>query len=156
MDLKEYYYDAKTGYIDANKLYLKINKILPGITLKQVKDYIDKQFVYQVNKQQRKPKQFNSITADYPRQKYQMDIIVYNRYKINHYQYILMVIDVYSRYLTARPMTNRQNRTIMDNMKDIFDEMGKPENISCDNEFNTRLFEQYCRDNNIQEVFTDP
>jgi hypothetical protein len=156
MDLKNYYYDNKTGFIDANKLYLKLKKIQPNITLKHVKDYIDKQFVYQVNKQQRRPKQFNSITADYPRQKYQMDIIVYNRYKIHNYQYILMVIDVYSRYLTARPMTNRTNRTIMENIKDIFEEIGKPENISCDNEFDTRLFQQYCMSNDIKVVFTEP
>jgi len=154
--LKQFFYDPRTGFLDADKLYRKLKPINNDITLKQVKDFVDKQFTYQVNKRQMKPQKYNTITADYPRQKYQMDIIVYSRYKMNNYQYILMVIDVYSRYLSARPMTNRQNTTIMNNMKDIFNEMGIPEQLSCDNEFDTKQFENYCESNNIDVTFTDP
>ena len=67
-----------------------------------------------------------------------------------------MVIDVYSRYLTARPLTNRNTRTIIDNVKNIFEEMGQPETITCDNEFNTRLFQQFFINKDIKVIYTDP
>ncbi len=42
------------------------------------------------------------------RDNYQMDIIVYNRYEYHKYKYILVVIDIYSRFAQARAMTNRK------------------------------------------------
>ena len=44
-----------------------------------------------------------------------------------------MCIDVYSRYLQARAMTNRRMETIIDNINDIFKTMGKPANLNADN-----------------------
>jgi hypothetical protein len=37
----------------------------------------------------------------------------------DRYEYILVVVDIYSRYADARPLTNRENKTIMENLKDI-------------------------------------
>ena len=67
-----------------------------------------------------------------------------------------MCIDVNSRYLQARPMTSRTNETIITNLKDIFNEMGVPEVINCDNEFNTNKIDKLFEKLNIKVFFSQP
>jgi hypothetical protein len=85
-----------------------------------------------------------------------MDIIIYDRYEYHNYKYILVVVDIYSRYAQARAMINRKNETIMYNLKDIIKVMGKPEKFSCDNEFATKEFEKYCNKYDIDVIFSEP
>ena len=105
--INDAFYDSKTGYVSASKLYIKIKVDYPRITQYDVKQFIDKQYTSQLNRAIRLPKMFNSIFSPSVRNNYQMDIIVYDRYAYNGYKYILVVIDVYSRYVSARAMTNR-------------------------------------------------
>ena len=53
-------------------------------------------------------------------------------------------------------MTNRENTTIMENIKSIIKVMGKPKIISGDNEFNTIEFKKYCLENDIGAKFSEP
>lgn len=76
--------------------------------MKMVKDFIRKQYTAQLNKPQMKPKEFSTIVSRGPRNNYQMDILVYDRYEFHKYKYILVVIDVYSRYAMAEAMTSRK------------------------------------------------
>jgi len=154
--IKETYYNPLTGFIGIEKLYKRLKKKGYDITRDTIEDFLNKQYTNQVNKTIRKPKEYSSIVAQGKRHNYQMDIIVYDRYAFNHYKYILCVIDVYSRYASVRAMTNRNNSTIMKNVKDIFEEMGKPKNINCDNEFNTREFNKYVVDNDIRVYYSQP
>ena len=55
-----------------------------------------------------------------------MDIMIYDRYEFRKYKYILVIIDIHSRYVKARAMTNRENQTIIKNIDEILNEMGKP------------------------------
>lgn len=155
-ELKKIFYDPKQGLVNVKKLYDKIKEKDINISLKDVKQFYENQTVNQIMRPIKKPKQFNSFRANYPREIYQMDIIVYNRYRYHNYQYILVVIDIYSRYMEARPMTNRNFNTIMDNFKSIVDSMGLPEMIQCDNEFNTNEFINYLKKNDISVRFSDP
>ena len=45
--------------------------------------------------------------------------MIYDRYEYNSYKYILVVVDIHSRYADARALTNRKNTNIMSNLKDI-------------------------------------
>ena len=56
MSLSKIYYDPLQGFLSAKKLYDKVKEY--GYTLKEVKDFINSQETYQVNKQTHKPKQF--------------------------------------------------------------------------------------------------
>jgi hypothetical protein len=104
----------------------------------------------------RRTKKFNSIYANYPRQCYQMDIIVYDRYIYHNYKYILVVIDIYSRYATARAMTNRRMETIIENFEDIIKELKPPEKLECDNEFNKKEFIDVLTRYDIKPIFSHP
>jgi hypothetical protein len=53
-------------------------------------------------------------------------------------------------------MTNRENQTIIKNIDEILNEMGKPKLISCDNEFDTKEFTKYLIENNIGVNYSEP
>jgi len=154
-ELKKIYYNPETGYQSANKLYKKIHNEHPKVTLKQVQNFINKQYTAQVNRQEKKPKEFSSIVAAGPRNNYQVDIIVYDRYEYNHYKYILCVIDVYSRYAAVRAMTNRELPTIIEKFEDIMNEMGYPKNLNADNEFNKKAFNDLMKEHNVQTWYSE-
>ena len=147
--LKKIYYDVKKGYVSLDKLYKKAKEEIPDITRKDVLNFLEEQEVVQLTKETKKPKEFNSIYVKGIRDNYQIDIIIYDRYKIDGYQYILCVVDVHSRYAMCRSMTNRENINILYKLKDIFKENGFPKNINCDNEFNTKILNEFFSKNNI-------
>ena len=66
--------------------------------------------------------------------------MIYERFKIHNYKYIIGIIDIYSRRVSCRAMTNLRMDTLMYNLKDMFenDFGGYLENINCDNEFNNK------------------
>jgi len=74
----------------------------------------------------------------------------------HNYKYILCCIDVYSRFAQARALTSRSNDTILDNIKNIFKVMGIPKNLNCDNEFNTKLLNDYFNKENIKVYYSQP
>jgi len=154
--LKKLYYDPKIGLVDAYKLYLKAREKNINITYKQVLEFLNQQHVHQISKQNYRPKFFSSIVADKIRDEFQIDIMIYDRYEFHNYKYIICVIDIYSRYCCAKAMTNRETTTILLNIKDIFKIMGKPKLLSGDNEFNTKIINNYLSDNNISANYSDP
>src|SRR5690349_8347474 len=102
--IKKAFYDPEVGFIDYRKLYQKLKDEGHGVTLKQVKDVVQKQLATQLNIQRRRPKRFPSIWGIAPYVNMQMDIMVYNRYEWHQQKYILIIIDVYSRYAWARAL----------------------------------------------------
>jgi hypothetical protein len=155
LKVKKLFYDTKQGLVSFNKFYDKIKENNINITKKQAEEFYKNQEVNQVLKPINRPKIYNSIVANFPRDIFQMDIMIYDRYEYRHYKYILVIIDVYSRYMMAKPMTNRRNETILENVEDIFKDIGIPRTIQCDNEFNTNNFNQFLKDNDIYVNYSD-
>ena len=154
--IKSYFYDVNTGYVSANKLYQKMRDDKYNVTRKQIKKFYDNQEVNQTTKTHpiKSDRVFSSITASKYGSNYQIDIIVYDRFEFHKYKYILCCVDLYSRYASCRAMTNKRNDTILEEIKSIFDEMGKPEVINSDNEFNKAVFNTYFNNNNIRCYFS--
>ena len=153
----EQWYDPNIGYIGPSKLWKKLSDDdKKGLNYNQFKNNLNNQYAYQLTKKFKKPKVFNTIYAHSPRDNYQIDIIVYDRYTYNNYKYILVCIDVHSRYLQCRAMTNRTNETIIKNLKDIFDVMGVCRIINCDNEFNKTKINDLFQKLDIRVKFSQP
>lgn len=133
--IRQLYYDPSQGYTSELRLLRKVRETNPRITLKEVRDFLERQFTFQVTRQHRRPRRFPTIVANFPRDCYQMDIMVYDRYEINQYKYVLVVIDVYSRYVTAVALTNMREETLLDKIRSIFTSMGTPQNLNCDQQF---------------------
>lgn len=129
--MESVWYDPAQGFHSVNRFHEKF----PRFPRKDVEAFIKAQPTWQLNKQPRRPSMFRSVIAPRPGHNFQVDILVYDRYKMNNYKYILTVIDVHSRYAAARALTNREAPTIKSNLQSIFEEMGVPLNINCDQEF---------------------
>lgn len=154
--LKELFYNTKKGLVSLEKLKKKAKEEGIELSYKDIEKFYKAQSINNLLKPVRKPKKFNSIVANYPSHIYQMDIINYQRYKYHNYQYILVVIDINSRYTEARAMTNRRLETIIKNFKEIIEVMGPPYKIQCDNEFNKKEFINVLEKYNINVSFSDP
>lgn len=138
-EIDDVYYDPSKGLANPQKIYYRLKRKIP---YDRIRSYINDQKVNQVMREQRKPKFYNTIMASFPGDIYQMDVIVYNRHKYNDYKYILTMIDVYSRLAQAIPLTGmRLEEDIIPATKEALKKFGKiPDNISCDNQFNSKIF----------------
>ena len=67
------------------------------------------------------------------------------------FKFILVCIDIFSRFLYAIPLKDKETRTIINSMEKIF-KLAKPEIINCDNgsEFISRSFKKLAENNNIK------
>ena len=155
-ELEKLYYNPKYGFTSSTKFYKIARENNINVTQKEINEFINNQAVTQIFREQKRPENFSSIVADKIRNEYQIDIMIYDRYQWKQYKYILLIIDIHSRYAEARAMTNRENTTIMENIKSIIKILGKPKIISGDNEFNTIEFKKYCLENDIGAKFSEP
>lgn len=155
-DLARLFYDPKQGLVSTLKLYQKAKEHNIPVSHNDVKSFYDKQAVNQVLRRPTKSKKFSSIIANFPRQIFQCDIMVYSRYKYHNYQYILCVIDINSRYAEARAMTTREMPTIIKNFESIMKTMGYPEQFQSDNEFNVKDFNDLLQKHDVKATFSQP
>lgn len=157
----------ESGFLGADKFYtwLKTNRH-PNVTHKQIQSFLEDQAGWQLTKQQNLPRQYSSWWVRYPAQQYQIDLMVYDRYTIDKYKYVLCMVDIYSRYANARALTNKMMSNLIEKLEEMMKENeeimahggdGVPEQISADNEFNTNTFKDAMRELGVQEFFfSDP
>ena len=128
------------------KLWQNVKYENLGLSYNDVRKFIEQQKTYQLNKQVRKPKEFSNVYATSPLQCVQLDIMIYDIFAYHNYKYVLVVIDVYSRYAVCRPLTNMRMGTLMEKWKDIFDTDfygNYPKNINADNQINVPEFTDF-------------
>lgn len=107
-------------------------------------------------KSTREPKQFNTITASYPLENVQIDIMIYNRFSFHNYNNILCCVDVYSRFATCMALTNRKIPNIVEKLDEMFKDIGYPKNINCDNEFNVKEVNEWAKNKIITMYYSQP
>jgi hypothetical protein len=151
-ELKDIYYDPSQGYISANKLKKKLNKI----PIKDINEFIQKQEVSQIYSQPKKV--YFPIIAYRPKQMYQIDLMFYENLKpFNKNRGIFLnCVDIYSRYAWSEPLTNKTAVSCKNALERIFKD-GTPEIIQCDSgsEFKG-AFAKYCSKNNIELRYVYP
>ena len=131
------------GFANANKVHQALKKKGEKITLKQVKAFLENREEVQVLKNVVKPKEFSTINAPRPMFSTQSDFMIFNRREYKGYQYILGVIDVYSRKAFCVATKTRETGEMIEAFKTIFKKFGKyPENINVDNEFDNNEFKK--------------
>lgn len=151
--ISDYFYNPETGYTGANKLHKKIRQKYKGITLKNVKSFLERQKVVQVNK-----KSFNtgSFVPPYESFQFQIDLIFLEDIHLNKASYGLCCIDTFSKKATIKLMKRKTQENTIEAMEDVFLEMGMPEQIYCDegSEFTNNKFKQLMKEYNIELIFT--
>jgi hypothetical protein len=155
-EITELNYKPSYGLQSIEKFYHKLRSEHPELKKKDVLSLIQKQDIDEIMKEHKRPKQYSSIRAYYNSDVYEMDIIIYDRYSYYNYKYILVVIDVYSRFLQCRPIKTRNMSEIISKLEDIFTVMPPPHKMKSDNEFNTKEFNQLMSDNGVICHYSDP
>ena len=78
------------------------------------------------------------VLARKPMERHQIDLVVMTNHPVRRsdgksFAYILSVLDIYSRYLWLRPISNKKSETIAKKLKSIYRSFGTPRIVQCDN-----------------------
>ena len=137
-------------YGSINNTYADARKIDKSITLKDVKAWFDKSFVRKKNL-----KGFNSYIAQHPHEEYQMDLFLINDLDDQEYGIGLLMIDIFSKYMTVVPLKSKQTADLLAGIKEAFQNMGrKPEVVYTDDEgaLNSKEIQGYFKHENIKHI----
>ena len=155
--LKALYYNPKQGFLSFTKLWQRVKEEGIPVSQSDVRRFLEQQKPYELYKQVKRLTEFSNVYADHPLQCVQIDIMIYDRFAYHNYKYVLGAIDVYSRYAICRPLTNMRMGTIMEKLKEMFEELGGvPENINADNQFNVPEFTDFFTKNGTNLWFSQP
>jgi hypothetical protein len=146
---KLYYKDLTFGGVQ--NLYKAAKQVHPKITIKIVKQWLDRQQSAQLNNKPVIKPGFKPIYSEQP-YAFQIDLTFFPRYKKqNDGNYILFTaININTRFGYAYYGKDKEASTIINFIKDL--EKKTIINVlegDLGNEFNNYEFKQYCKDNNI-------
>jgi ribosomal protein L21E len=154
--LNEIYYNSKTGYMSKDK-FIKIAKMM-GVSKEMAENFYNSQSVNQIYKERDQKQKYRSIES--PRNEpgtLQMDLLIMTKFKAKTnqgYNYILNILDVYSRYVKAYVIKNKEPEHILPHVKEYVIEFRKlyPKNtisVTMDygNEFRGVLKEYFKKEN---------
>ena len=154
-EIKELFKNPEYAILSKEKLKKKLGEENKAVKNKEFEEYFNNLEINQLTKIKKKTI-FNTVFANYPSDCYQIDIIVYTKYEIHKYKYILVIIDVYSRYVQVKPLTSRENPVIIKNIISIFEKIGYPYRLQSDNEFATKEFIDLMDKCNVKLSFSNP
>jgi len=158
----------RTGLTSVNKIFKRSKEAQLAVTYEQVKNWLSGQYTVQAHRPQNKPKHWNCITSAGPGYNYQMDLLDYGRYRYPvtadvAYAWVLVVIDVNSRYAAVRALKTRRNGKIkgkdyLEAHKDIIENSfygRNPKDLNLDNEFTAKIFVDYAEEQGTQLHYSE-
>src|SRR5882757_1675897 len=133
-------------------LYNTAKKADSNVTLKKVKEWLRKQNVYTLHHPARRRWKRNRIYVSYIDEQWEIDLIELRMHSSQNdgYNYILMIIDVFSKYVFAFPTKTKTALEILNIFKEVF-QYRKPTKIRSDRggEFDNRIFRNFCKNNDV-------
>ena len=133
------------------------NKEIP---LKTIKNWLKNIDAYTLHKQAKLPKPRNPTYVYFKRYQFQIDLIdlshlaAYN----DQYRYLLTVIDIFTRYAFVEPLLNKTATSFMQGFISIMQRAKSfPRRILSDKgaEIKNKIFQAYCRENNIKLIYSN-
>src|SRR6266516_1847178 len=107
---KRIYFDVNNpaSFGSVVKLYRAAKAINQNIILRDTKNWLNQQFEYTLYKQTQKNFERNRIYATFINEIWEIDSLHYVNYaRYNHgFKYLIMIIDVFSKYLRVIPVKN--------------------------------------------------
>ena len=153
--LEKIYYNAKhpAGYGGINALYNAAKKHQKNITRGQVVKYLQQQETYTKHKSVRYKFPRRKTLAKYPNFLWQCDLIDLGNdiaQKNKGFRYILVAIDVLTRFVRASPLKNKTASAVLNSFKKMMKKT-KPTKIQTDDggEFMNRILKTFLREKNI-------
>jgi IS30 family transposase len=158
--LEELYNDMKIGTgMGIKSFYNKVIQFYLNIKRKDVKEFLIKQYPYQLTKVPKKTIN-KPIISKFPNERWSCDLIDLSYYEGHNKKrkYILTVIDYFSKYVFAVGIVNKEPKTIIKAFEEINKNQSKniyPIILQSDNgtEFKNEEFKTFCDNHNIRIVF---
>ena len=136
----------------------KINYIFEGnLKIEDIYNFLERQRSHTIYKETKKGA-LNPIYKRFKRHTFQIDLLeLKNIAKENELLGLLLtVIDCYTKFAWAVPITNKESHTVLNAFKSIIDKLDvKPLNVVSDmgSEFKNKFFKKYLEDNYINHNF---
>ncbi|POM79463.1 LOW QUALITY PROTEIN: Chromodomain containing hypothetical protein [Phytophthora palmivora] len=148
--LHKLYYNAKTGFVGAQKLYEKAKSIDSSIRRKDVNDWYSSQVDTQQFQDQRKRFDHFHISSDNP-DSWQIDLAFWEE------RVLLTAVNINSRVGYVDLLSNKQADTVLKALK-RFVKLNKPRIITSDNgsEFMNQKVQSYFKQSNIEHFNNEP
>jgi transposase InsO family protein len=152
-ELRELYYNPKTGLISPYKLYVKLNKTIP---LKTIEAFITQQESYQIKKHVKGYQSYKPITVYSSNDQWQIDLIDFSKYSRwnSGFKFLLCVVDVFSRkgFVSALKSKSETTQAMMNILA-----IQKPILIQSDNgtEFLNKSFQGLLKSANVRHITVD-
>ena len=130
----------------AKKLTYTLKRKYYGIGEKSIQAWLRRSNMHQKKRPAFKNKApLKPIIASKIFERHQIDTVDMSSVAVQDSRYILSIIDVFSRFLWIRPLTNKKASTIAEVAREIYEEWGWPEIIQCDRGTEFRSdFEKMC------------
>ena len=149
--LEKIYYDPKTGFTGVQDL---MNKT--GLPRSTVKNWLEKQDVYTLHKPIKHKFPTRRVLVNGIDDQWQADLVDMRNYKDGGYNYILTVIDVFSKYAWAVPIKRKTGEEVSNAFKILFKQR-KPRKLHTDKglEFINKPTKQLLKENEIHWFATE-
>ena len=149
-DIIEKVYNDYYGSI--KQTYEESKKIDPTIKYDDIKKYFEQNRVRRTNL-----KGYNSFIADHFKQEYQIDLFFINEDDNQEYSIGLLIIDIFSKYMTVVPLKTKQPKDVLEGLEEGFKNIGGlPETANTDDEgaLNSTIIQGYFKNHNIKHITT--
>ena len=142
------------SFSSLDKLYRMAKNQFPSITRKEIQKWAENNLSYSLHKPSRRTFKRNKVYAPEIDSLWEADLaFVQDVAKENDgVNYLLVVIDVLSKYVWVRAMKNKTARSLLEAFDSILSEGRKPEKLRTDKgtEFVNESFQQYLKKKDIQ------
>src|SRR5690348_14803397 len=119
--IRREFYDPQNGLISARNLYKKLKPDNPKLTLKLITEFIKNQATHQIHTAKKiSLNEYHQIKAP-TLGEFQLDILDLSNYARhnNGFRYILVVVDIYSRYSFVHSLKTKAGSVVLEAMKSI-------------------------------------
>ena len=142
------------SFTGLDKLYRTAKKQFPTVTRKEIQEWAESELSYSLHKPSRRTFNCNRVYAPEINSLWEADLaFVKDTAKENDgVNYLLIVIDVLSKYVWVRPMKNKTSQSLIKGFDSILFAGRKPEKLRTDKgtEFINDAFQQYLKKKGIQ------
>jgi len=155
-----YSFDSTASFSTTNALYKAARKEVQNITLADVERWIQQQLAYTLHKPVKKRYKTRSVLVYHMDEQWQADLVDLSKLaKYNHgYKYLLVIIDVLSKYAWVRPLKSKYAKELKAALEDVFDKSKRqPQFIHTDKgtEFLNSAVKSLLRERKIKLITTE-
>ncbi|XP_048246326.1 SCAN domain-containing protein 3-like [Haliotis rufescens] len=135
-ELESYYFNPKSpgAYYGASKFQQSLKRRGKTVSVSKVKTELNKHDAYTLHKTVKRKFQRLRVLVNRIDQQWDVDLMDMSRYvKVNDgIRYVLIAIDILSRYLWVAPLKNKKPESTVEAFKDIWSHGRKPQTIRVD------------------------